>query len=99
MAVTQPENLIDLGQYPQNDVELITREYLRCAYIDLLQEFGKTFAERDESDEERKGIIRTLESFEQLIAVMDGNEDFLEYVHQDAESEEESTEDDEFERF
>jgi hypothetical protein len=35
MAVTQPENLIDLGQFPQNDVEIITREYMRCAYIDL----------------------------------------------------------------
>lgn len=98
MAVTQPENLIDLGQYPQNDVELITREYLRISYIDLLQEFAKTYAERDESDEERQGIIRTLESFEQLIAVMDGNEDFLEFVHQPGDDEE-STEDDEFERF
>lgn len=98
MAVTQPENLIDLGQYPQNDVELITREYLRIAYIDLLQEFAKTYAERDESDEERQGIVRTLESFEQLIAVMDGNEDFLEFVHQGGDDEE-STEDDEFERF
>ena len=98
MAVTQPENLIDLGQYPQNDVELIAREYMRIAYIDLLQEFAKTYAERDESDEERIGIIRTLESFEQLIAVMDGNEDFLEFVHQES-NDEESTEDDEFDRF
>jgi len=99
MAVTQPENLIDLGQYPQNDVELITREYLRIAYIDLLQEFGKTYAERDESDEERSNVVRTLESFEQIIAVMDGNEEFLEFVHQGTEGEEESAEDEEFERF
>ncbi|MGB2194490.1 MAG: hypothetical protein ACPH54_07765 [Candidatus Poseidoniaceae archaeon] len=99
MAVTQPENLIDLGQYPQNDVELIAREYMRCAYIDLLQEFGKTFAERDESDEERQNVIKTLESFEHTIAILDQSEDFLEFVHSGAEGEEESTEDDEFERF
>lgn len=99
MAVTQPENLIDLGQYPQNDVELIAREYMRCAYIDLLQEFGKTFAERDESDEERQNVIKTLESFEHTIAILDQSEDFLEFVHSGAEGEEESAEDDEFERF
>lgn len=98
MAATQPENLIDLGQYPQNDVELITREYLRIAYIDLLQEFGKTYAERDESDEQRQNVIKTLESFEHTIAVLDQSEDFLEFVHQDN-GEEESAEDEEFERF
>lgn len=99
MAVTQPENLIDLGQYPQNDVELITREYMRIAYIDLLQEFGKTFAERDESDTERQNVLKTLESFEHTIAVLDQSEDFLEFVHQDNGEEEESAEDEEFERF
>lgn len=98
MAVTQPENLIDLGQYPQNDVELITREYMRIAYIDLLQEFGKTYAERDESDTERANVLKTLEAFEHTIAVLDQSEDFLEFVHQGGE-EEESSEDEEFERF
>lgn len=99
MAVTQPENLIDLGQYPQNDVELITREYMRIAYIDLLQEFGKTFAERDESDTERQNVLKTLESFEHTIAVLDQSEDFLEFVHQDNGEEEGSAEDEEFDRF
>ena len=99
MAVTQPENLIDLGQYPRNDVELITREYMRCAYIDLLQEFGKTYAERDESDTERENVLKTLEAFEHTIAILDQNEDFLEFVHQSEDGEEGSTEDDEFERF
>ena len=99
MAVTQPENLIDLGQYPRNDVELIAREYMRIAYIDLLQEFGKTYFDRDESDEERQNVIKTLEAFEHTIAVLDQNEDFLEFVHSGADDEEESTEDDEFERF
>ena len=98
MAVTQPENLIDLGQYPQNDVELSTREYMRIAYIDLLQEFGKTYAERDESDTERANVLKTLEAFEHTIAVLDQSEDFLEFVHQNGE-EEESSEDEEFERF
>ena len=98
MAVTQPENLIDLGQYPQNDVELITREYMRIAYIDLLQEFGKTYAERDEPDTERANVLKTLEAFEHTIAVLDQSEDFLEFVHQGGE-EEESSEDEEFERF
>ena len=99
MAVTQPENLIDLGQYAQNDVELITREYMRIAYIDLLQEFGKTYAERDESDTERQNVLKTLEAFEHTIAVLDQSEDFLEFVHSGADGEEESAEDDEFDRF
>jgi hypothetical protein len=99
MAVTQPENLIDLGQYPQNDVELIAREYMRIAYIDLLTEFGKTYIDRDESDEQRQNVIRTLEAFEHTIAVLDQSEDFLEFVHSGADGEEESAEDDEFERF
>lgn len=99
MAVTQPENLIDLGQYPQNDVELIAREYMRIAYIDLLQEFGKTYIERDESDTERQNVLKTLEAFEHTIAVLDQSEDFLEFVHQDVDGEEESAEDEEFERF
>jgi len=101
MAVTQPENLIDLGQYPQNDVELIAREYMRIAYIELLQEFGKTYAERDESDQQRVNVLKTLEAFEHTIAVLDQSEDFLEFVHQGqgADGEEESEEDEEFERF
>ena len=99
MAVSQPENLIDLGQYPQNDVELIAREYMRIAYIDLLQEFGKTYAERDESDTERSNVLKTLEAFEHTSAVLDQSEDFLEFVHQGADGEEESAEDDEFDRF
>lgn len=99
MTATQPENLIDLGQYPQNDVELITREYMRCSYIDLLQEFVKTYAERDESDTERANVLRTLEAFEHTIAILDQNEDFLEFVHQNDNDTEESNEDEEFDRF
>ena len=101
MAVTQPENLIDLGQYPQNDVELIAREYMRVAYIELLQEFGKTYAERDESDTERENIVKTLEAFEHTIAILDQSEDFLEFVHSGSDDDaiETANYDEEFERF
>ena len=101
MAVTQPENLIDLGQYPQNDVELIAREYMRVAYIELLQEFGKTYAERDESDTERENIVKTLEAFEHTIAILDQSEEFLEFVHSGADDDsiETANYDDEYERF
>lgn len=92
------ENLIDLGQYPQNDVELIAREYMRIAYIETLNEFVEKYAERDESDTDRAAVIKTLEAFEHTIAVLDQSEAFLEMVHANEEGEEEST-DDEFERF
>lgn len=92
-----PENLIDLGQYPRNDVELITREYMRCAYLDTLDSYVKDYHERDEEDQERKNLLATLDAFEHTIAVLDGSEEFLEAVH--APSDEESSEEEEFERF
>jgi len=91
------ENLIDLGQYPRNDVELITREYMRIAYLDTLDTFIKEFAELPEEDEKRQNVIATLEAFEHTIAVLDQSEEFLEAVH--ADTGEEGGEDDEFERF
>lgn len=97
MAIAQPENLIDLGQYPRNDVELITREFMRIAYLDTLDNFVKEFASKPEDDTQRKAVLQTLEAFEHTIAVLDQSEEFLEYVHQD--SAEESAEEDEFERF
>jgi hypothetical protein len=98
MALSAPKNLIDLGQYSRNDVELITREYMRCAYLDTLDNFVKEYVEKPEEDETRQAILRTLECFEHLIAVLDQSEDFLLYVHRDDEEEVES-EDEEFERF
>ena len=92
-----PENLIDLGQYPRNDVELITREYMRIVYLDTLDTFIKEFAELPEEDEKRQNVIATLEAFEHTIAVLDQSEEFLEAVH--ADTGEEGGEDDEFERF
>lgn len=92
-----PENLIDLGQYPRNDVELITREYMRIAYLDTLDTFVKEFAELPEEDEKRVNVIATLEAFEHTIAVLDQSEEFLEAVHADTVEEGEGN--DEFERF
>jgi hypothetical protein len=92
-----PENLIDLGQYPRNDVELIAREYMRIAYLDTLDTFVKEFAELPEEDEKRMNVISTLEAFEHTIAVLDQSEEFLEAVHADID--EEGAEDDEYERF
>jgi hypothetical protein len=91
------ENLIDLGQYPRNDVELITREYLRHAYLETLDTYAKEYVELDEENDTRKAVLSTLEAFEHTIAVLDGNEDFLQAVHGD--DAEEASEDDDFERF
>lgn len=92
-----PDNLIDLGQYPRNDVELITREYMRIAYLDTLDTFVKEFAELPEDNENRKNVITTLEAFEHTIAVLDQSEAFLEAVHADVG--EEGEESDEYDRF
>jgi len=91
------ENLIDLGQYPRNDVELITREYMRHAYLETLDTYAKEYVELDEENETRKNVLATLEAFEHTIAVLDGSEEFLEAVHGD--DAEEVSEDDDFERF
>ena len=91
-----PDNLIDLGQYPRNDVELIAREYMRIAYLDTLDVFVKEYADLSEDDETRKNVITTLEAFEHTIAVLDQSEEFLEAVHADGEEE---SQDEEFERF
>ena len=99
MAIPQPENLIDLGQYSRDDVELITREYMRCAYLDTLDLFVKEHGEKPEDDETRKAVIRTLEAFEHTIAILDQSEDFLEYIHQDVDPEESAEEDEDFDRF
>jgi len=91
-----PDNLIDLGQYPRNDVELIAREYMRIAYLDTLDVFVKEYADLSEDDETRKNVITTLEAFEHTIAVLDQSEEFLEAVHADSGEE---SQDEEFERF
>lgn len=99
MSIPAPENLIDLGQYPRNDVELITREYMRCAYLDTLDQFVQNYAESPDEDATKMQVLETLKAFEHTIAILDQSEDFLEYVHQDVPEEETESEDDEFERF
>lgn len=100
---TMPENLIDLGQYPPNDVGLIAREFLRHVYLDTFDTFLREYAGLDLENKERENIISTLQAFEHTIVILDGNEDFLSTVHEIAKSEIESGEeentDDEFERF
>jgi|TARA_B110000495_G_C23002977_1_gene592121 hypothetical protein len=90
-------NLIDLGQYTRNDVELIAREFMRCAYLETLETFAKEYASLGEEDETRKNVLSTLEAFEHTIAVLDGSEEFLEAVH--AEPDAAAENDSEFERF
>ena len=95
-----PKNLIDLGKYPSNEVDLIAREYLRCVYLETLDIYIKDYAKLGEEDQSRKNVIETLQSFERLISVLDGNEDFLQAVHADnGEVEEAVVVEDEFERF
>jgi hypothetical protein len=92
-------NLIDLGQYPRNDVELIAREFMRCAYLETLETFAKEYASLGEEDETRQNVLKTLESFEHTIAVLDGSEEFLELVHADDSEDAAAENDSEFERF
>jgi hypothetical protein len=92
-------NLIDLGQYPRNDVELIAREFMRCAYLETLETFAKEYASLGEEDETRQNVLKTLESFEHTIAVLDGSEEFLEIVHADDSEDSAAENDSEFERF
>jgi len=92
-------NLIDLGQYPRNDVELIAREFMRCAYLETLETFAKEYASLGEEDETRQNVLKTLESFEHTIAVLDGSEEFLELVHTDDSEDAAAENDSEFERF
>jgi hypothetical protein len=92
-------NLIDLGQYPRNDVELIAREFMRCAYLETLETFAKEYASLGEEDETRQNVLKTLESFEHTIAVLDGSEEFLELVHADDSEDSAAENDSEFERF
>tara|TARA_R110000744_G_scaffold183577_2_gene302914 strand:+ start:5662 stop:5955 length:294 start_codon:yes stop_codon:yes gene_type:complete len=93
-----PTNLIDLGQYPKNDVELIAREFLRCVYLDTLDLYVKDYSSLGEDDESRKNVIASLQAFEYTISVLDGNQDFLDAIHTEAEAAA-KPEDEEFERF
>lgn len=96
-----PKNLIDLGAFPRNDVELITRENMRCIYLNILDDFIENYAALDGTSVERENVVNTLSAFEHVLVVLDGNEDFLRAIHPQPEGGEESVEDEdvEFERF
>ena len=98
MAEQQPiENLIDLGQYPRNDVELISREFIRIVYLETLD----AFVQEQQKESPDKTVVSNMEDalkgLETTIIILDGGPEFLEYVHADADTSADN--DDEFERF
>ena len=93
----QLENLIDLGQYPKNDVELIAREFMRIVYIESLQDYAEESQKEDKDSTLTENMERVLQSLETVIVMLDGNEDFLQFIHSDAAGE--GGEDDEYDRF
>lgn len=95
----QLENLIDLGQYPKNDVELIAREFMRIIYIEAIQDYAEESQKETKNTELVTNMERALQSLETVIVMLDGNEDFLKYIHADAEEGEAGSEDDEYDRF
>lgn len=94
--MSESPNLIDLGQYPKNDVSLISREFLRIVYIESLQDYAEEAQKETKDDEVIGNMENVLKCIETVIVMLDGNEDFLKYVHADAE---ESEEDAEYDRF
>jgi len=92
------DNLIDLGQYPRNDVELISREFMRVVYLDVC----KDYAEEVEKEDKDEGVIKNIEdlirSIEMVIIMLDGNDDFLKFITS-GDEEEVSEEDAEYDRF
>ena len=96
------ENLIDLGNYPRNDVDLIAREFIRQVYLEVM---GAYATEADKKDDDRaetvlQRIEALLKSLERVIILLDGNDTFLNHIHapEDA-TENVSEEDAEYERF
>ena len=94
----QLQNLIDLGQYPKNDVELIAREFLRVVYIESIQDYSEEAQKEDKDNELITNMERALQAIETVIVMLDGNEEFLQYIHEGAEGDE-GGEDDEYDRF
>lgn len=91
------ENLIDLGKYPQNDVALIAREFLRVVYLETLRDYADEMQKTPGDDNIRKNMEDILKAQETMIIFLDGNEEFLQFVHKDAA--EQQKDDDEFDRF
>lgn len=92
-----PENLIDLGQFAKNEVELITREFMRIVYIESLQDYAEEAQKETKDDDLLKNMESALQSIESVIVMLDGDEEFLKFIH--SEDGEESGEDAEYDRF
>jgi len=92
----QMENLIDLGKYPQNDVELISREFNRVLYLQTLEDYAKEMQKESPDKNLQSNMEEVLKALEVVIVLLDGNEDFLEFIHKDSTDQ---VNDDEFDRF
>ena len=96
------ENLIDLGNYPRNDVDLIAREHIRQVYLEVMGDYAKE-AERVKDSDDKKildNIEILLKSLERVIILLDGNDAFLNHIHSPEDATESTSEEDaEYDRF
>jgi hypothetical protein len=92
------DNLIDLGNYPRNDVELISREFMRVVYLDVCKDYATEVEKEDKDEAVIKNIEDLIRSIEMVIIMLDGNDDFLKFITS-GEEESESEEDEEYDRF
>jgi hypothetical protein len=97
MAEQQMENLIDLGKYPRNDVELISREFIRIVYLETLDAYVQEQQKETPDKTVTSNMEDAMKGLETTIIILDGGPEFLEYVHKDADTSADN--DDEFERF
>ena len=96
------KNLIDLGNYPRNDVDLIAREHIRQVYLEVMGDYAKE-AERVKDGDDKKildNIEILLKSLERVIILLDGNDAFLNHIHAPEDATESTSEEDaEYDRF
>tara|TARA_B100001093_G_scaffold228048_1_gene218655 strand:- start:1557 stop:1850 length:294 start_codon:yes stop_codon:yes gene_type:complete len=96
------KNLIDLGNYPRNDVDLIAREFVRQVYLEVMGDYAKE-SEKTEEDRDQSVLDRIeelLKSIERVIILLDGDDKFLFHIHNPEENGESTSEEDaEYDRF
>ena len=96
------ENLIDLGNFPRNEVDLIAREFIRQVYLEVMGDYANE-AKKAENDQDKKileNIETLLKSIERVIILLDGNDTFLNHIHSPEDATENVSEEDaEYERF
>jgi len=96
------KNLIDLGDFPRNEVDLISREYIRQVYLEVMGDYAKE-AEKVKDSGDKKildNIEQLLKSIERVIILLDGNDAFLNHIHSPEDATENVSEEDaEYERF